>query len=51
MYELRILAVGETVLERSGVCLRLGEPSLTANGSNVNLVKREKIPFFGSHWK
>ena len=51
MYALRKLAVGETVLERSGVCLKEEEPSLTANGSNVNLVRREKMPFFASHWK
>ena len=41
------------VIDRKLVSM-LDKPSgvdADANGSRVNLVRREKIPFFGSHWK
>lgn len=51
--ELRILAVGETVRERSGEFLAKGDVGVWApgNGANVRRVNREKIPRLGSHWK
>lgn len=51
--ELRMLAVGDTVRERSGDIFANGEVGVFApeNGANVRRVKREKIPRLGSHWK
>lgn len=54
------LYVGEVVPERPGEIMErklesmLDKPSgviADASGSRVNRVRREKIPFFGSHWK
>lgn len=49
--ELRVLAVGETVRERSGEFFCNGDANVCApgNGLNVKRVKRENIPRFGSH--
>lgn len=51
--ELRILAVGDTVRERSGDILLNGEVGVWApgRGLNVRRVKRENMPRLGSHWK
>lgn len=51
--ELRMLAVGDTVRERSGDIFVSGEVGVFApeSGANVRRVKREKIPRLGSHWK
>lgn len=51
--ELRILAVGETVRERSGECFDNGDVGVWAPGKGVKVrrVKRENIPLLGSHWK
>jgi len=51
--ELRTLAVGDTVRERSGEFLDKGEVGVMApdNGYVVRRVRREKMPRFGSHWK
>lgn len=50
------LYVGDVVPERAGDVIDLKLDSMLpsgvdANGSRVNRVRREKIPFFGSHWK
>lgn len=51
--ELRTLAVGEPVRERSGECLPNGDVGVMApdKGYVVRRVRREKMPRFGSHWK
>lgn len=51
--ELRTLAVGEPVRERSGDVLPSGDVGVIApdSGYVVRRVRREKTPRFGSHWK